>query len=169
MRIKIGAAILIVALSLLFMTSPAYARVYQASAKHSVCVPTLTLAVAIDTEADIWTAKWHGEPYLITPIPSIFYAFTIKFVDDKGFSREYSTWLGDDLDPSGTITIEGYTNSDCWTYTWCKWEYFFPLPWGFGFVLPELWIDLYNGYVPISGSWQWRLRGESINIHQLGS
>ena len=157
MRIKIGAAILIVALSLLYMTSPAYAKVYQASAKHSVCVPALTLSVAIDTDADIWTARWQGERYLVSPLPSIWYAFTIKFIDDKGFSKTYSSWLGDDLDSSGTITIEDYTNTGCWTHTECRWEYFNP----FGIILlPKLWIDLYTGYVPISGSWQYRLTGE---------
>lgn len=75
---------------------------------------------------------------------SYYYAFTIKFEDGKGFSKQYSTLLGDDLGPSGTITIEGYTHTNTWTSTWVKWGYFFPLPVGFGFVLPELWVDLYT-------------------------
>ena len=131
---------------LLFLTTPmVHATVYQASATHSTAYPTLTLAVAIDTDADIWTATWHGKSYLLTP-PSVFYAFTIIFEDDKGFSEEYTSWLGEDLDPSGTITIEDYTQTNTWTHTWCRWEYFFPtFPFGFGFVLPELWIDLYIG------------------------
>ena len=150
-------------LMLLLTTPTVHAAVYQSSAQHSVCYPTLTLAVAIDTDAQIWTATWHGENYLIAPYPSIFVSFKIKFVDDKGFKEEHTAGLGS----SGTFTIEGYTNSGCWTHTFVKWCYFFATPWGFGFLLPELWIDLYTGHVPISGGGRfWQLRGESITIQE---
>ena len=167
MKWKLKLISILLATLLLLMIPQAHATVYQSSARHSACVPTLTLSVAIDTDADIWTATWHGEPYLITPIPSIFYAFTIKFVDDEGFSETYSSWKGDDVKNEGTITIEGYTNSGCWTETWCQWEYFFPLPVGFGILTPELWIDLYVGQVPVTwggGGWWWQLRGENLTI-----
>ena len=119
------------------------------------------MAVAIDTDADIWTATWHGEAYLIAPYPSVFVGFKIKFEDDEGFSEEHTTY-SDDLGPSGTFTIEGYTNRGCWTHTWVKWCYFFALPVGFGFLLPELWIDLYTGHIPAGTGWQYHLRGEGL-------
>ena len=137
------ASILLASL-LLLMISPAQATVYQGSCSHSWAYPTLTLSVAIDTDANIWTAKWDGEPYLIDP-PSIFVSFKIKFEDDKGFSEEHTTWGGEDFGPSGTFTIEDYTHTNTWTKTKCTWTYFFPLPSGFGFVFPELWINLYIG------------------------
>ena len=163
---KCKLASILFATLLLLMIPQAHARVYQASARHSWAYPPLTLAVAIDTDAHIWTAKWNGEPYLLDP-PSIFVAFIIKFVDDMGFKKTYD--MTDGVKNKGTITIEGYTNHDCWTETWCCWTYFFPLPVGFGLVTAELWIDLYIGHVPVSGGgWQYQLRGENLNI-QSGS
>ena len=162
---KCKLASILLATLLLLMISPAHATVYQGTATHSWAYPTLTLSVAIDTEADIWTATWRGEGYLLDP-PSLFVSFVIKFEDDKGFSEEYSTWGGDKLEARGTITIEDYTHKKIWTHTWCKWTYFFPLPTGFGFVLPELWVDLYIGEEPSGGGAGGRcmLEGEDITI-----
>ena len=117
-----------------------HATVYQGSATHSWAYPAITLSVAIDTDAHIWTATWHASSYLLDP-PSICFDFSIKFKDNKGFSQEYSSGYS----YSGTITIEDYTNTNTWTHTHAQWAYFFPLPWGFGMVFPELWIDLYIG------------------------
>lgn len=149
MKCKLASIVLAALLSLII--SPAYATVYQGSATYTGVYPTLTLDVAIDTDADVWTATWHAASYLIDP-PSLFYAFTIKFEDHQGFSREYSTWLGDDLSYAGTITIDGYTHTGTWTHTWVKWEYMFPLPVGFGLVILELWVNLYTGSTDSTGN-----------------
>ena len=147
--------LLVPILSMIFflMTPEVYAAVYQASATHDAAYPTITLSVAIDTDADIWTAVWHAYSYLIAPIPSVFYAFTLIFEDSMGFSEVYSHWLGNPLSYDDTITLTGYTNSGTWTYTHARWEYFFPLPVGFGFVFVELWINLYTGSTQSPGSY----------------
>ena len=147
MKYKLKILLMLSMILMLFLTTPmVHATVYQASATHSICYPTLTLSVAIDTDADIWTATWRGEDYLLIPIVSVFISFKIKFEDDHGFSEEHTElWTGDELGSSGTFTIEDYTHRNTWTHTLVKWTYFFALPTGFGFLLPELWIDLYIG------------------------
>lgn len=116
--------------------------VYQGSATCTGTNPCLTLSVAIDTTADVWTAKWQGEGYLITPVPGIYSAFTILFEDSKGFIQKYNS-LEHGVSHNGEITIQNYVNTGCWTHTWCSWSYSFIVPGGIGFISYDLWVDLY--------------------------
>jgi len=118
------------------------AAVYQGSATCSIAIPNLTLSVCIDTDNNIWTAHWEGEPYLIAPIPGIFSAFAIVFEDSKGFYQSFNSFEHD-LSHRGTVTIGNYAHSGCWTHCWAQWSYIFPFPGGIGIYYLPLWIDIY--------------------------
>jgi len=136
------------------MINTVEATVYQGTATHSIAIPTLTLTVAIDTDAKIWTAYWEGKWYLLTP-PSLFYSFAIVFQDSKGFCEGFSSIM-DNISHKGVVTIEGYNNTGCWTHCWCRWTYAFPVPCGIGFIQCDLWVDLYLGsltYGASGGKW----------------